>query len=224
MPYTIHNKTNETVEEKSKRAHQIFNILKDEYPDARILLNYSNPFELLIATILSAQCTDERVNQVTPKLFEKFPGPQELATADAKKVEEIIRPTGFYSNKTKSIIGVSKAIMEKFNGKVPDNIKDLTSLPGVGRKTANVVLSSCFNIPAIIVDTHVRRVTQRLGLTINKDADKIEQDINQLIENKDRTKFSHVIGFHGRLTCKARKPNCEKCKVNHLCPSAKKLT
>ena len=209
----------QTIEERSKRAYEILNILKQEYPDARILLNFSNPFELLIATILSAQCTDERVNKVIPQLFKKYPGPEELAKANKKEVEEIIKPTGFYNNKAKSIIGVSKAIIEKFNGTVPDNIKDLTSLPGVGRKTANVVLSSCFDKPAIIVDTHIRRVSQRLGLTNNKDPDKIEQDLNHLIQEKDRTKFSHVIGFHGRLTCKARKPECEKCKVQHLCPS-----
>jgi len=213
-----------SIKEKSQRAYEIFIILKKEYPDARILLNYSNPFELLIATILSAQCTDERVNQVTPKLFERFSNPEKLANADRKEVEEIIRPTGFFSNKAKSIIGVSKAIIEKFNRKVPENIDDLTSLPGVGRKTANVVLSSCFNKPAIIVDTHLRRVSQRLGLTENKDPDKIEQDLNQLIEEKDRTKFSHVIGFHGRFTCKAKKPDCGNCKVHRLCPSANKIS
>lgn len=203
----------------SDKAYKIFNVLKEVYPNAKILLNFSNPFELLIATILSAQCTDERVNQVTPDLFKRFPVPEKLAKADILEVENIIRPTGFYKNKAKNIIGVSKSIVEKFNGNVPDNIEGLTSLSGVGRKTANVVLSSCFDTPAIIVDTHVRRVSQRLGLTNNKEADKIEQDLNRLIKDEDRTKFSHIIGFHGRLTCKAKKPDCKNCKVSHLCPS-----
>lgn len=208
--------------EKSKRAYKIFNILNEVYPDASVLLNFSNPFELLIATILSAQCTDERVNHVTPNLFQKYQGPTELAEANTIEVENIIKPTGFYKNKTKSIINVSKSIVEKFNGNVPNNMEGLTSLSGVGRKTANVVLSSCFEIPAIIVDTHVRRVTQRLGLTKNKEANKIEQDLNLIIKYEDRTKFSHVIGFHGRLTCKARKPDCKDCKVNYLCPAEEK--
>ncbi len=209
----------ESIEEKSERAYRIFNILKDVYPDARILLNYNNPFELLIATILSAQCTDERVNQVTPVLFKKYPDAKSLSDAPLDKIEEIIKPTGFYKNKAKNIKKVSEELVKRFNGNVPDSMEELSSLPGVGRKTANVVLTSCFNIPGIIVDTHLKRVTYRLGLTSNKDPEKIERDIIALIKPKDQIRFSHVIGFHGRYTCKARNPLCKDCKVNNLCPS-----
>ncbi len=210
----------ETVEEKSRRAYRIFNILRDVYPDARILLNFNNPFELLVATILAAQCTDERVNSVTPNLFSKYPDPVSLSKAPIEEIESIIKPTGFYKNKAKSIKKLSEEIVNKYSGEVPRTMEELSSLPGVGRKTANVVLTTCFNIPGIIVDTHLRRVTQRLGLTNNKDPDKIERDISILIKPEDQTKFSHVIGFHGRYRCKARAPQCAECEVKDLCPSS----
>ena len=188
------------------------------YPDARPLLNFKNPFELLAATILAAQCTDERVNEVTRRLFVKYPDPASLAKADRKELEGIIRPTGFYRNKTKSLLGASKALVERFGGVVPGGIDELTQLPGVGRKTANVVAGNCFGVPAIIVDTHLKRVTLRLGLAESEDPDKIELEIRALLKEEDCTGFSHMINFHGRYVCQARKPKCPACAISRLCP------
>jgi endonuclease-3 len=204
--------------EKKKRACEILGILAEEYPEARTLLNYTNPFELLAATILAAQCTDERVNEVTPKLFGRFPDPESLAKADRAELETIIRSTGFFKNKAKSLLGASRALVEKFGGAVPGGIDELTQLPGVGRKTANVVAGNCFGVPAIIVDTHLKRVTLRLGLAGSEDPDKIELEIRALLKEEDWTRFSRVINFHGRSVCQARKPKCPKCAISRLCP------
>jgi endonuclease-3 len=209
-------------ESKKERAAEILALLRKRYPDARVLLNYRDAFELLIATILAAQCTDERVNQVTPSLFEKFGDPQRMAKAKEGELERIIKPTGFYRAKTKSILGASKKIVEQFEGRVPETIEELVTLPGVGRKTANVVLGNCFNKPAIMVDTHVKRVSTRLGLTNEKDPDKIELDLKEIIPEKDHTLFSRVVTFHGRITCMARKPKCKECVVEGLCPFEEK--
>jgi len=213
---------NSSKKEKQKRAFEIFEILREEYPDARPLLNYSSPFELLIATILAAQCTDERVNNVTPNLFQRYPDPRSMALADTEELEKIIRPTGFFKNKAKSLKGSSAFIMESFNGTLPASVEELARLPGVGRKTANVVAGNCFGIPAIMVDTHVKRVTQRLELSTAKDPDRIEMELKEIVAEKDRTQFSKVINFHGRYVCQARKPLCPRCKIHHLCPYPEK--
>jgi endonuclease-3 len=210
--------------EKRKRAYEILGILRREYPEARPLLNFKNPFELLAATILAAQCTDERVNAVTPKLFMKFPDPGSLAEANPAELEEIIRSTGFFKSKAKSLLGASRALVEKFGGVVPGGIDELTQLPGVGRKTANVVAGNCFGVPAIIVDTHLKRVTSRLGLAGSEDPDKIELELRALLDEEDSTRFSHVINFHGRYVCQARKPQCPACVINRLCPYPDKTT
>ncbi|HOJ62759.1 MAG TPA: endonuclease III, partial [bacterium] len=175
--------------------------------------------ELLIATILSAQCTDERVNQVTPVLFQRFPDARSLASAAPEDVEEIVRPTGFFRQKTKSILAVSQALADEFNGDIPRDIEELTRLPGVGRKTANVVLGTAYGIPAIMVDTHVKRVAARLDLSKQKDPDKIEQDLIALVPAAERTAFSHRMIWHGRKVCQARKPRCEACVLAPYCPS-----
>ncbi|MFB3787310.1 MAG: endonuclease III [bacterium] len=182
-------------------------------------LYFRNAFELLIATILSAQCTDERVNQVTPVLFQRFPDASSLASAAPEEVEEIVRPTGFFRQKTKSLLAVSQALTEKSHGEIPRDIDELTRLPGVGRKTANVVLGTAYGIPAIMVDTHVKRVAARLELTKQKDPDKIEQDLIALVPAAERTAFSHRMIWHGRKVCQARKPGCEACVLAPYCPS-----
>jgi endonuclease-3 len=210
-------------DEKKKRAYEIFSILKKEYPNAGPLLHYSSPFELMVATILAAQCTDERVNSVTPKLFTLYPNPRAMAAAPRSYLEEIIRSTGFFKNKAKSLQGASQAIVEKFGGEFPHMIEDLVRLPGVGRKTANVVVGNCFNQPAIMVDTHMKRVSERLGLSTAKDPDKIEMELREIIDEPDQTSFSHVVNFHGRYTCQAKKPLCGKCKIERICPYPDKL-
>jgi len=201
-----------------KELKEILDRLKKKYPKAKTSLKYINPFQLLIATILSAQCTDERVNKVTPVLFEKYPGPKELSQADLKDIENIIRSTGFYHNKAISIKESSKIIMEKFNGEVPKNMEELLMLKGVARKTANVVLGSAYGIASgIVVDTHVKRLVFRLGLTKNIQADKIEIDLMNKIDKKDWIWFSHALIEHGRNICFARNPLCNKCFLNDIC-------
>lgn len=182
-------------------------------------LHFRNPFELLIATILSAQCTDERVNQVTQTLFAKYPDSRSLAVADPADVEEIVRPTGFFHQKTKSIVAVSLALANEFAGQVPPSMDALTRLPGIGRKTANVVLGTAFGVPAIMVDTHAKRLANRLGLSANTDPEKIEQDLIALIPEKERTDFSHRLIWHGRKICAAKKPKCGECPLAEYCPS-----
>ena len=210
------------MEGKRRRASEILALLKKRYPDAHVLLDFKSPFELLIATVLAAQCTDERVNGVTPVLFSLFPDPVSMSKAQAGEIESIIRTTGFFKAKTKSLLGASKTLVESFAGAVPETMEELITLPGVGRKTANVVLGNCFNKPAIIVDTHVKRVSARLGLTDKKDPDKIELELAETVPEQDHTLFSMVVTFHGRYTCVARKPHCGECVVETLCPSPDK--
>ena len=206
---------------KQERAGDIVSQLKRMYPKAKCSLDFTTPFELLIATMLSAQSTDARVNIVTKGLFRKYPGPAEFAAASQVEMERDVRQTGFFRNKAKAVIAASKAIMEKHGGDVPRSMDELTALPGVGRKTANVVLSNAFQKPVgIVVDTHVLRVSGRLGLTAEAMAEKIEQDLMKLIAKKEWTSFSHRLIEHGRSICVARKPRCAECGLNELCPSA----
>lgn len=203
---------------EEKKLQEIIKILKKLYPEAKTALNHCNPFQLLVATILSAQCTDERVNMVTPVLFKKYPTPKNIANADIKDIENIIRSTGFYKNKALSIKETSKTIVEKFNGKVPKTMEELLTLRGVARKTANVVLGSAYGVPSgIVVDTHVRRLAFRLGLTQETDPVKIEQDLMKVIDKKDWIWFGHALIWHGRKICNARKPLCLECKLNKVC-------
>ena len=195
--------------------------LKSEYPDATTALDWENPLELLVATILSAQTTDVRVNAVTPNLFAKYPTAADYAAAAPTELEEDIRPTGFFRNKAKSLRGMAGALVEDHGGEVPRTMDELVALPGVGRKTANVVLGNAFGIDeGVVVDTHVRRLSNRLGFTIENDPEKIEKDLMQAVPKQDRTVFSHLLILHGRSVCKARKPACADCIVNDLCPSA----
>ncbi len=202
------------------RAKKVFALLKKSYPDAKIALDFNTPFELLVATILSAQCTDARVNMVTPELFRKYPSPKSFAEADVKELQQDIRSTGFYRQKAKSLISCGKSLVEKFGGDVPRTMEELLMLDGVGRKTANVLLGSAFGIPGIAVDTHVRRLAQRLGFSETDDPTKIEFDLMELFPRKDWTMLNHLLISHGRKICIARNPKCEECVVNKLCPSA----
>jgi len=206
---------------KQERAVEIMHRLRKAYPKAKCSLDFTNAFELLIATMLSAQSTDVRVNIVTKSLFRKYPSPQSFADASQVEMERDVKQTGFFRNKAKAVIAASKAIVEHHNGEVPKTMDELTALPGVGRKTANVVLSNAFKIAVgIVVDTHVTRVSARLGLTASDDAVKIEQDLMKLIPQKEWTNFSHRLIAHGRTICIARKPKCAQCALNELCPSA----
>ncbi|MDI6642281.1 MAG: endonuclease III [Elusimicrobiota bacterium] len=198
---------------------EIINRLKKHYPDAKVALEFSNPLEILIATILSAQCTDERVNKVTKTLFKKYKSVKDYAQADIKKFEQEIRSTGFYHNKAKNIINACKIILEKYNGKVPKTMQELLSLPGVARKTANIVLGNAYGIvEGIAIDTHVRRLSQRLGLSKSDDPEKIEQDLMKLIPKKFWFQISYLLIDHGREICSARNPNCKECFLADLCP------
>lgn len=208
----------ETPEQRRRRAQKIIGILDRTYPDAKLALNFTTPLELLIALILAAQCTDERVNQVTATLFKKYQTPQAWAGLDRSTLEEEIRSTGFYRNKAKAIQACCKEIIARFGGKVPDRLDELLSLPGVGRKTANILRGNAFGQPAIGVDTHVGRVAQRLGLTAEANPDKIEHDLNPLVPDNMKVRFCHLLQAHGRSMCTARKPDCPACPVNHLCP------
>lgn len=202
-----------------QRIKEIISILKQTYPEAKTALRFSSPLELLIATILSAQCTDERVNKVTETLFARYPSAKAYADADLAELEEDIRSTGFFRSKAKNIKACCELLENKFHAQVPDRMEDLTQLAGVGRKTANVVLGNAFSIPALVVDTHVKRVAARLGLTRQKDPDKIEQELNEIIPQEEWIQFSHLLIFHGRQICKAPKPLCPKCPLARLCPS-----
>jgi endonuclease III len=202
-------------------ALEVFSRLKHEYPDARTELDYETPLQLAIATILSAQCTDKRVNMVTPLLFQTFPTAASLADAPPEKLEEIIKSTGFFRNKTKSLIGLGKALVERHNGEIPDSMEELVKLPGIGRKTANVILGNAFGKnEGIVVDTHVARLSHRLGLTRETDPINIEEDLMPLIPRKDWALLSHLLIFHGRRVCEARRPKCEICVLNDICPSS----
>ena len=209
-----------TEAQSKKRVEKIINLLKKEYPSIKLALKFNNPLELLVATILSAQCTDERTNRVTGNLFKKYKNVEDYAKADLKIFEQDIKQTGFYKNKAKNIISACSQVIEKFKGKVPKTMEELTTLPGVGRKTANVVLTFAFGkTEGISVDTHVRRLSQRLGLSKNNDPNKIEQDLMKIIPKKDWGNFSCLLMGHGRKICLAKKPFCEKCILKHLCPS-----
>ena len=205
------------------RIRAILAKLDEAYPAAVCALKHENAFELLVATILSAQCTDERVNQLTPGLFRKYPSPQAFAYANPKELEQDIRPTGFFRNKTKSIMGASKKITEEFHGHVPKSMEELLTLPGVARKTANVVLGTAFGIASgVVVDTHVQRLAGRLDLSANTDPKKIEQDLMAVIPQDRWILFSHQLIWHGRRVCRARNPNCLDCNLRALCYSKDK--
>jgi endonuclease-3 len=207
---------------KKERTAEIIKRLKKAYPDAHCALNHTNPFELLIATILSAQCTDRQVNIVTADLFRKFRKPQDYLDVSQEELEKEIRSIGFFRSKAKNIRAASEKIITEFGGKVPDSMDELLTLNGVGRKTANVVLGNAFGIASgVVVDTHVERLSQRLGLTKNKTPDKIERDLEKLVPKKDWVMFPHWLIFHGRQICQARKPKCTECVLGDICPSYK---
>jgi endonuclease III len=208
---------------ETKRVKEIIRLLTKEFPDSRIALKFSSPFELLIATILSAQCTDVKVNQVTPALFKKYRSPKDFAEADLSRIEEQVRPTGFYRNKAKAIQKCCSELVNRFGGEVPGTLEELVSLPGVGRKTANVILGNAFGVPGIVVDTHVQRVSQRIGLTENQDPVKIEFDLMEIVPKEEWTHFSNLLIWHGRKTCVARKPLCEICSIRKECDYGSKL-
>jgi endonuclease-3 len=202
-----------------RRARQIDRILADTYPDAHCELNFENPFQLLISTVLSAQTTDVRVNLTAPTLFAKYPTPDDLAAADPEDVETILKPTGFFRAKTKSVTGLSVALRDRFDGQVPQTLDELVTLPGVGRKTANVVLGNAFGVPGITVDTHFGRLSRRFGWTTSTEPEKVEAEVGELIPKRDWTMLSHRLIWHGRRICHARKPACGVCPVARLCPS-----
>ncbi len=206
--------------QERERLLKVLEILKETYPQAKIALKFSNPLELLVATILSAQCTDERVNEVTASLFKKYRTAKDYAEADLEELAEDIRPTGFYQQKARYLKEAAKMIVEEFGGEVPRNMDDLLKLPGVARKTANIVLANAYGIvEGIPVDTHVRRLAQRLGFSNEKDPNKIEKDLMAIIPKEDWGFVPYVFQQHGRTICKAKKPLCHRCPVAHLCPS-----
>lgn len=202
------------------RANKIVNLLNNEYPDSKCSLNYKNPSELLVATILSAQCTDHRVNQVLPRLFIKYPNIESFAFADLKELSKYIFSCGYHNQKAKSIQGSSLAIIEKYNGKVPQSMSELLTLPGVGRKTANCILGECFNVPSMVIDTHMIRIMNLLDFTSSKDPKKIELELMKIFNKEHWVKLTHMIIDHGRAVCIARRPKCEMCILSDLCPSS----
>lgn len=204
-------------EELAARAESIIEILEPEYPNAGTALDFKNPLELLVSTVLSAQCTDERVNKVTAELFRKYRSARDYAEADLAELEQDIRPTGFFRNKAKSIKGLAAGLLKRFDGEVPESLDELVSLPGIGRKTANVVLSEAFGIPGIAVDTHVLRLSRLIGLTRNTDAVKVEFDLMEIVEKEKWRLFSNLLILHGRAVCIARRPRHEACKIVDLC-------
>ena len=205
-----------------ERAREIYDRLAEHYPDAKCALDYRTPYQLLVATILSAQCTDKRVNMVTPALFKRYRTPAAMADANPEELEEMIKSTGFYRNKTKSLVGMSRALVERHRGRVPEELDALVKLPGVGRKTANVVLGNAFDLnEGVVVDTHVARLSQRLGFTRQTDPVKIEQDLMRLFPSERWTMLAHLLIEHGRRICVARKPKCEACFLNDVCPSSR---
>lgn len=210
----------ETLQRKKKRVQTIYKWLADAYPDIRCALHFKTPWQLLVATILSAQCTDKLVNKITPALFKRYSGIRAFARAKVSDVEKVIHSAGFYRNKTKNILGAAKTVLEKFNGEVPARMEDLVTIPGVGRKTANVILGNAFGVPGISVDTHMIRINRLLGLTLHKDPVKIEFDLRALVPEKNWTMYSHLIIHHGRVRCFARRPDCPHCEIRCQCPSA----
>ena len=203
------------------RAREVARRLALEYPDARCELDFENPFQLLAATILSAQTTDVRVNMVTPALFARYPDAEALAGADLSELEDIVRSTGFYANKSRSLVGMAQALVERFDGEVPTRLEDLVTLPGVGRKTGNVVRSVAFDLPGLPVDTHVGRLSRRLGLTTEEDPVKVERQLNSYLPPGERGRFSLRLILHGRRVCDARRPRCEVCVLADICPSSR---
>lgn len=211
----------ESKKARAARADEIYRRLEARYPDAHCALDHRNPYELTAATILSAQCTDERVNMVTPELFRRFPDPESLAGARLEEVEELIRSTGFFRNKAKNLVGMAEAVVDRHGGEIPRTMDELKSLPGVGRKTANVVLGNAFGIDeGVVVDTHVQRLSTRLGFTRAASAERIEDDLVALFPRERWTMLSHLLIFHGRQVCVARKPRCSQCLLSDLCPSS----
>lgn len=206
------------LEEDRARMAEIIRVLKRTYPDAECSLTYRNPFELLIATMLSAQCTDERVNRATPILFGRYPTPEAMAAARLEDLEEIVRPLGFFRAKARAVSETSRALVQKHGGKVPETLESLTELRGVGRKTANVVLGNAFEVPGMVVDTHVGRISRRMGFTKSTDPVDVEHELMGIVEKKNWTIYSHLLIFHGRSICTARKAKCEECPIRHLCP------
>lgn len=214
----------ETLEQKKERAKEIVRLLRERYPkDPGTELHYKNALELLVAAILSAQCTEVRVNAVTETLFEKYRSAKDYAQADMEEFQEEIRNTGFYRNKAKSVVAMAQALLKGHGGEVPRTMEELVELPGVGRKTANLILTIIYKVPGIVTDTHVIRVSQRLGLTKNKDPEKIEFDLYEVIPEEDRIDFSNRLIILGRYTCTAKKPNHAECVLNKICPSAFKI-
>ena len=212
----------ENKRDRRVRGERVFDLLGSEYPDAHCELDYQDAYQLAVATILSAQTTDVQVNMVTPVLFERYPGPAALANAQQEDVEEIIRSTGFFRNKAKNIIGFARTLMAEHDGEVPRTLDELAALPGVGRKTANVILGNAFGIDeGVVVDTHVKRLSARLGFTAHDDPVKIEQELMKLFPRERWTMLSHLLIWHGRRVCDARRPRCEECIVSRLCPSSR---
>ena len=205
-----------------ERVRKIFPILRKTYPEARIALKHSNPLELLVSTILSAQCTDVRVNMVTKTLFKKYTSAKDWAKADVKQIESDIKSTGFFRNKAANIKGACTKVIEEFDGKIPGTMEEILTLPGVGRKTANCVLGNAFGVPGVVCDTHVIRLSRRLGLSPNSDPVKLEFDLAEIVPRKNWLLFSDLLIFHGRNICKARKPDCMNCPVAKYCPAANK--
>jgi endonuclease III len=207
-----------TITANKERAKKVFDLLDAEYPDAECSLDHTNPLELMVATILSAQCTDARVNKVTPALFKAFKSAEDYATRPLDELKKYIQTCGFYHNKAKNIQANGKILVAKHGGEVPQSLEELIELPGVGRKTANVVLGTCFNIPGVVVDTHCGRLTRRLGFTKNTDPVKVEKDLMKIWEHKNWSLFSHFMVFHGREICQSRSPKCSQCSLRNLCP------
>lgn len=200
------------------KGKEIVKILKERYPDAKCSLDFNTPFEMLVAVMLSAQCTDERVNKTTPEIFEKYSTPEDFANIDTKELEELIHPCGFYKNKAKNIKACAEKIIKEYNGEVPKNMEELMSLPGVGRKSANVVMLEAFgDAQGIAVDTHCKRISNKIGLSKESDPEKIEQDLLKIFDKEDYKDINHLLIWHGRNTCIARKPKCEECQLNEIC-------
>ena len=212
----------ESLSKKRDRVAEILERLHEEYPDARCSLDHANAFQLLVATILSAQCTDERVNQVTPSLFERWPDAEQLAGARPEDLQDVIRSTGFFRNKTKSLLVMAEAVADRHGGEVPEDMDSLTDLPGVGRKTANVVMGNAFGVTSgVVVDTHVKRLSRLLGLTRETAPDKIEADLARIVPREEWIDLPHLFIHHGREVCIARRPRCEACVLADLCPSSR---
>ncbi len=210
----------ESMKKKIQRAARIYEILDPLYTYEKTALEYRTPFELLVATILSAQCTDKKVNEVTKKLFRKYKRPQDYLNTPLEQLEQDVKPTGFYHNKAKSLTGCCRALIDLFAGEVPSSMDDLLKLPGVGRKTANCVLGAAFDVPGIVVDTHVKRLSVRMGFSENTNPDKIELDLQRLFPSEKWRRFSDILIYHGREICTARKPDHERCPIRDLCPGA----